>query len=97
MCNPAPLAPQFVSTLQETAQETVITCLKSIQAPVQLIELVQNMQLLGEYLQAVEHSPILAKNIGIEELTIQTINLISQSGGVFHSPTGATIPQEMQS
>lgn len=97
MCNPAPLAPQFVSALQETAQETLITYLQTSQAPAQLVELAQNLRLFGEYLNAAQHSPTLANNFGIEDLAIQTVNLIVRSGGVFHTSTGATIPQEVLS
>ena len=89
-----PFPPEFVSVLQGTVEETILASLKAMQAPEGLLELVRNLRLLGSYLAECEKNSTLAENFGIEEITLQSIRLVVECGGVFHDADGVTLPRD---
>lgn len=77
-------APEFVSTLQETAEDALVACLVALNAAPPVLELARSIRLL-----ALCPDP---------ETVIETANLIVQCGGVFRTTSGYTIarPFEVQ-
>jgi hypothetical protein len=74
-------APQFISALQEAAEETLVAYLRSMQAPEQIISLAQSQRLLD-----LDPHP---------ETVVETINLVVACGGVFHTASGTTTPHNL--
>lgn len=68
------VAPQFIASLQDQAEEYLVNELQALHAPAELIELVRCMRILGAY-QAHPHTEPF---IGIEDVTLQTVNLLFQ-------------------
>jgi hypothetical protein len=99
MCNPipAPVAPEFILALQDNVEETVVACLRTMKAPPQLIDLVEQIRMLGIYLQECEAGTKRSPEIpfGIEEIAIKCVNLIAECGGVFHTSTDETAERKM--
>lgn len=73
------VAPQFIENLQDQAEEYLVSQLQAIHAPAELIELVRCTSILAAYQThqaATPNTPF----IGIEDITIQTINLLYKGG-----------------
>lgn len=81
MINQTPTAPEFISVLKETAEETLIAYLRRQNAPESVILLVSAPHLLE-----VKAEP---------EDVVEVINLIVECGGVFHAPSGVTLSREV--
>ena len=84
------VAPQFVSILQDTTEETLTAILRKLNAPEEAIELLGCMRVLSQYQEHAAKETDL-QFIGIEDTVIQTINLNAQCGGVFHSEKGISV------
>lgn len=72
--------PVITKAVIDSAKETLEGYLKAIGAPLHVVELVGNMIVLATYEGKIINDPA-AQWIGIEELTISTINQIVQAGG----------------
>jgi len=92
-----PVAREFLIVLQESTQETIEAYLRKMKADENIITLLENLRLLGIYSEAcaIDKNSVLVQNFGIEEITLRTINLIVQNGGMFYSSNGdSTIPRK---
>jgi hypothetical protein len=96
-----PVAPEFVEVLAENAVKTAVEALENLHAPAHIIQLIRDTHELGYYLEECYRSPTVLlhdrKNrFDIEEVVIETINLIAQSDGIFQGPDAATTPRQIQ-
>jgi len=96
-----PVAPEFTESLGETAVETLLEYLKDTNAPDSILQLTRNIETLGYYLAECYRAPEQLQRdrkdrLDIEEVMVETINLIAACGGVFRSPNGHTQPREAQ-
>lgn len=83
------VSPEFVSILQDNAEETLASMLQALNAPAEALALLHHLRLLGMYLEKPSRH-----FEGIEDVTIGTINLVAECGGVFHSEQGSTVPRQ---
>ena len=90
------VAPEFVITLQEDAQATLKKYLKKIEAPADILQLLQSVADLGYYLAEYERKPgYFGKDqFDIEGLVIETVNAIASAGGVFHGTYTYSLPRD---
>jgi hypothetical protein len=78
--NPPQVDPVTTTALIDSAKEVLEGYLKALGAPPHVVELVGNTIVLATYQEKILSNPA-AQWIGIEELTISTINQIVQAGG----------------
>ncbi len=94
-----PVAPEFVSALQEIAVDTATDALKVLGVPENIIQLVFHINDLGYYLQECYRDPEALLNTNplqrydIEAITIEAINDIVKSGGTFTGAYTCSIPR----
>jgi hypothetical protein len=97
--NALPVAPEFVSVLEEHAVETALAYLRAANAPQELIDVVDCVSELNYYLIECYRDPKgLMKDrrdrFDIESIVIEAVNAIARLGGEFRGPIGDTIPRE---
>lgn len=99
--NALPVAPEFITSLQEQATQTALECLRALNTPEHVIRLVQAIGEMGYYLEACYRDPdSLAgpprTRFDIETVAIETVNAIARSGGSFQGPFTASLPREVR-
>jgi hypothetical protein len=95
-----PVAPEFVETLAENAVKTAVDALENLHAPAHIIQLVRDVHELGYYLRKCYSNPTSLLHdrrdrFDIEEVVIETVNLIAKSDGVFHGPDSESNPRQI--
>lgn len=94
---PAPpaLAPEFIELLFENAVTTLAKWLRDNGAPSQVSELVLNLDTLSNYASLARrgNAPA-AKEYGIDDIVIESVNAIAVLGGVFKGPHTQSAPRE---
>lgn len=99
--NSLPVAPEFVEVLSETATKTATDYLESIHAPEHVVDLVRLIGELGYYMAECYRNPsALASDrvdrFDIETATVETINAIVKSGGIFSGPWLDSQPRQVE-
>jgi hypothetical protein len=93
---PPALAWEFVTILQETAQEALREWLEKNNAPKAALDLSDRLTSLQLYVdQAREGKVLWAFNVSIAQDVRDIANLIAELGGVFHGPDSVSIRREV--
>ena len=77
-----------------------MAALEALHVPENLIQLVKNIHELDYYLEACYRSPnafLRDRNdrFDIEDIVIESVNLIALNGGIFYGPAGDTNPRQI--
>lgn len=96
-----PVAPEFIDTLQENVLKVAKEQLEKLKVPGDVIDLVGKIFDLGYYTTECYRNPksmMLDKSsrLDIEEIVIESINLVAKYGGGFQGPFTYTLPRKQQ-
>jgi len=97
--NSLPVPPEFVESLAENAMAVATAYLRKIEAPAEVVELVEHIYNLGYYMEVAHSRPEILMGdeqhrFGIETIVIETISAIGKLGGEFYGPYTHSRPRK---